>query len=361
MPNPHIKQLLSKEMTRKDFLGFTALTVASLFGVFGVITELLSHAATPYVSGETETGSKTGAATTSSSSNDSQGEAVQFGSVITPLFAEEFTDYDDTNVWWPNLPYFGPGTGAKDPAGTSYNAWQGENCGNGAVYPFTVISDTTATNGSALRITCRKTTSAEQTYIESRGVDSTSALWVGGATTTRQYFTFTDSIYVEWRARFPVAGQGYGMFPALWMKDAASDGPGLPYNSGAQIGGELDMVEIFGMPQTDSGFFWSTTSWVKASSTASLVGTNCGHIDNDVTNWHTYAMAWTPTTLRFYQDGVQTGSGDQNAAYYNGIKMDIRLNYTICYYGPDSPNTTTPSSLYMDVDYVHVYPSIPSS
>jgi hypothetical protein len=35
-------------MTWKNFLGFSALSIVALFGIFGVITELLSYASTPY-------------------------------------------------------------------------------------------------------------------------------------------------------------------------------------------------------------------------------------------------------------------------------------------------------------------------
>jgi hypothetical protein len=83
MPNRYLQSLLEKEMTRRDFLGFTALTVASMFGVFGVITELLSHAATPYASEEAENGTKTGLATVISSSSDSQGEAIVFSEITS--------------------------------------------------------------------------------------------------------------------------------------------------------------------------------------------------------------------------------------------------------------------------------------
>jgi hypothetical protein len=80
MPNSRLNTLLKKEMSRKDFLSFTALAVVSLFGVTGVITELLSHAATPYASDEAEGGVLSGAATESADSTASGGKAVQFGS-----------------------------------------------------------------------------------------------------------------------------------------------------------------------------------------------------------------------------------------------------------------------------------------
>jgi hypothetical protein len=79
MRHPLLTDLLKKEMTRKEFLGFTALTVASMFGIFGVVTELLSHAATPYASSEAESGDLAGTASKVSDSSASEGEAVIFG------------------------------------------------------------------------------------------------------------------------------------------------------------------------------------------------------------------------------------------------------------------------------------------
>jgi beta-glucanase (GH16 family) len=80
MSDTPLDKLLHKNISRQDFLKFTALSVVSLFGAFGVITELLSHAAAPYTSVEAETGTKTGLAADESDTTASAGEAVVFGS-----------------------------------------------------------------------------------------------------------------------------------------------------------------------------------------------------------------------------------------------------------------------------------------
>jgi hypothetical protein len=54
--SPHLTKILHQEMTRKDFLRLGAISVASIVGITGVITELLSHAATPYSASEAENG-----------------------------------------------------------------------------------------------------------------------------------------------------------------------------------------------------------------------------------------------------------------------------------------------------------------
>jgi hypothetical protein len=83
MNKTSLENFLHKEMTRKDFLGLGALTIASLFGIVGVISELLSHAATPYASGEAETGTLAGSTKVVAGTTASGGNAVAFEAVTT--------------------------------------------------------------------------------------------------------------------------------------------------------------------------------------------------------------------------------------------------------------------------------------
>jgi hypothetical protein len=79
MASKRLDTLLRREMTRKEFLRFSALGVISLFGVAGVISELSSHAATPYSSEEAENGTLSGEANIVNDTNASSDKAVQFG------------------------------------------------------------------------------------------------------------------------------------------------------------------------------------------------------------------------------------------------------------------------------------------
>lgn len=83
MAKTQLEQLLGKEMTRKEFLAFSAFTVATVFGVVGLVKTLLSHAATPTVSVESESGTRSGNASIVSDTNASGGAAVQFSSTST--------------------------------------------------------------------------------------------------------------------------------------------------------------------------------------------------------------------------------------------------------------------------------------
>jgi hypothetical protein len=78
-----IKNLMKKEMTRKDFLSVTALALISLFGVAGVLAELISHAESPYSSSEAESGVLSGNAKIVSNATASGGNAVEFETLVS--------------------------------------------------------------------------------------------------------------------------------------------------------------------------------------------------------------------------------------------------------------------------------------
>jgi hypothetical protein len=78
MPNSNFQKLLKKEMTRKDFLSFTAIALISLIGVAGVLSELISHAETPYASSDAAAGKLTGTAKVVANSGAATGSAVEF-------------------------------------------------------------------------------------------------------------------------------------------------------------------------------------------------------------------------------------------------------------------------------------------
>ena len=71
-------KIWQKEMTRKEFLGFSVFTMASVFGIVGLIKELTSRAATPTASFEAEDGTVTAPAKVVADSA-SGGSAIKFG------------------------------------------------------------------------------------------------------------------------------------------------------------------------------------------------------------------------------------------------------------------------------------------
>jgi hypothetical protein len=85
MSNQKLQQLLKKEMTRKEFLGWGLFAIASIMGIAGLIDRILSHAATQTADKEVEDGVITGgAAAVLSSTAASGGQAVKFSQATTP-------------------------------------------------------------------------------------------------------------------------------------------------------------------------------------------------------------------------------------------------------------------------------------
>ncbi|HSW99752.1 MAG TPA: glycosyl hydrolase [Patescibacteria group bacterium] len=83
----NLNRLFKKEVTRREFLGMSALGFASLFGIVGLIEQIMSHAATTTdtASIEPETGTLTTGASVVTDATASNGKAVKFGSSAVNL------------------------------------------------------------------------------------------------------------------------------------------------------------------------------------------------------------------------------------------------------------------------------------
>lgn len=73
-----VQRLLEREMTRQQFLGLSVAALASVIGITGLIEQLKTHAAAPYLSSEPESGALSGTAATLSDTAASGGKAVNF-------------------------------------------------------------------------------------------------------------------------------------------------------------------------------------------------------------------------------------------------------------------------------------------
>jgi hypothetical protein len=83
MDRSKLNKLLQKEMTRKDFLSVTALSVVSVIGIVGVIAELVSHAEGPYKSASPQSGTLTGGAKIVANTTALDSESVEFEPTTT--------------------------------------------------------------------------------------------------------------------------------------------------------------------------------------------------------------------------------------------------------------------------------------
>ena len=142
-----------------------------------------------------------------------------------------------------------------------------------------------------------------------------------------------DAKYGRWEARIksPVADPTYNAVMLLWPD--AENGP---------AGGEVDLMEISDAARQKTDFFL-----------------HYGEADHqlhgekviDATQWHDWAVEWTPTTITGYVDGV---------AWFSTIRADalppgpMHLTLQLDWF-PDSGSGAVRKSE-MQVDWVHYYP-----
>jgi hypothetical protein len=82
--NPHFQKLLKKEMSRKEFLFFCLLAIGGIVGLGGLLKQLTSSAATPFVTSEPENGTVKTPAKVVADATASGGKAVQFTAPAPP-------------------------------------------------------------------------------------------------------------------------------------------------------------------------------------------------------------------------------------------------------------------------------------
>lgn len=296
----------------------------------------------------------------------SSGSLTMPAAPVTPpptgaTFTEDFLTLPNFTgagtVWYPGYVYWGGYAGAIEPAGNSWNAVPSEVRNGLSVQPYSIIDDASALDGKALRITCRKASAAEKTAFGGKD-------WIGGSMESKASYTYG---YFEWRMRLP--NPGAGMFPALWLMSAENP-DNTKLNDAAHASAEIDVLEVFGPA---AGSPWSSGAHMVPGGTVPGGNPHVGlYTGNDDTRgWHTYGLEWTATKLRIWRDGVQVAARDDLAAWFAeansgaGAKMRVRMNYTVATAGNPSwmPSTdaSTPSSLYMDIDYMRIYAQRPGA
>ncbi|KPL90286.1 discoidin domain-containing protein [Herpetosiphon geysericola] len=144
---------------------------------------------------------------------------------------------------------------------------------NGEQQQYT--SNNVAVSGGTLKITARKETA--------NGYPFTSGRIFGLG---RQSFLYGKMIA---RMKMPV-GEGY--WPAFWMMGANINQVGWPGN------GELDIMENIGYGNWTSGALHGPGYW-GAGSAGGLVNLPAGQTTGD---WHTYAVEWDPTFIKWFVD-----------------------------------------------------------
>jgi hypothetical protein len=145
------------------------------------------------------------------------------------------------------------------------------------------------------------------------------------------YGTFAQTYgYWEIRAQVP---SGDGLWPAFWLLPANNSWPP-----------EVDIMEVFG---NDPSTVYN--SYHSLDGSAFMRPAYLGDLS---TGFHTYGLAWTPSTMTWYVDGSQTVQiatpADMNTPMYMLINLAVGGNW-------GWPDATTQFPANFRIDYVHVY------
>ena len=162
--------------------------------------------------------------------------------------------------------------------------------------------------------------------LTSRGDTSAGMAWDG------------DQQYGRWEARVrSQQGDGYGPVMLLWPE--SEDWP---------EDGEIDIMEL---PKGDRTKAHFTVHWGddNKQDAASVTG--------DFTQWHTFAVEWTPDHIIGYLDGVEFYRTEDKDANPPG-PMHFAMQQDIGPYGDDwipARDATTPPTCTFEVDWVRIY------
>jgi beta-glucanase (GH16 family) len=172
---------------------------------------------------------------------------------------------------------------------------------------------------------------------------------------TRDRFAFRYG-RVEARMRLP---GGQGLWPAFWL---------LPQDDvygGWAASGEIDIMEAVNLGGAGANNIHGTIhfggGWPNNQSTGSsyLVATDA------TAEFHTYALEWDPTELRWYVDDVlyamQNAWSTTGGPYPAPFDQPFYLLLNVAVGGdfPGAPNATTEFPVTMEVDWVRVYSGAP--
>jgi len=180
--------------------------------------------------------------------------------------------------------------------------------------------------------------------------------WTSGRLITQGKFTFTYG-RAEARIKLPF---GAGIWPAFWMLGDNISSVGWPAS------GEADMME--NVPQLGPSTIRSSLHGKGYSGGDSLHGDFHFPTPQRVdTDYHTYGIIWSPNSVQYYVDDsthpfvtlTPSNLPAGSTWAFNDHPFFLLLNLAIGGDWPGPPDSTTPNTVPMYVDYVRVYSNQP--
>ncbi|HWB50254.1 MAG TPA: glycoside hydrolase family 16 protein [Stellaceae bacterium] len=154
--------------------------------------------------------------------------------------------------------------------------------------------------------------------------------YTSGLLTTENSFSQTYG-YWEIRAQLP---KGDGLWPAFWLLPADHSYPP-----------EVDVFEVLG---SDPTTVYNSFHGVDGDDYQQV-----SHVGDLSAGFHTFGFAWSPSTMTWYVDGLQTAQTPTPAYMDKPMYMLIDLAVGGDWPGPPDASTAFPADL--DIDYVHAY------
>jgi hypothetical protein len=183
--------------------------------------------------------------------------------------------------------------------------------------------------------------------IEARRENLGGSLYTSARLKTEGRRAFGVNTWIEARIQAP---QGQGIWPAFWSLGANIGTIGWP------ACGEIDILEIQGQnPFRNFG----TMHWADANGAHAFFGGQFNSSVSLASGFHTYAIARTTTSIKWYVDGVQYHEGNiangiNSTSEFQG-QFFVLLNVAVGGNFVGSPNSSTVFPQRMLVDYVRVW------
>lgn len=137
--------------------------------------------------------------------------------------------------------------------------------------------------------------------------------------------------YIEAEIQIPI---GRGIWPAFWTEDANG------------TGAEMDIME-----HTGEHAFMGQGSWTAWGTGDQSRNTPMPNLTG---SWHTYGVRWTPSTLTYYIDGVQTvTTTNPDTAHAAYLILSLQVGRAASF--PGAPDSTTAWPQRMYVRYLRVF------
>lgn len=157
--------------------------------------------------------------------------------------------------------------------------------------------------------------------------------YTSGMIASHDKFAFTYG-YAEIRAKVP---KGKAMWPAFWLLPARKDTPP-----------EIDVLEILG---ERSSTVRMTLHYANDKGQDRTAGKKYSG-PNFATDFHTFAIDWTPQRITWYVDGQEQYQVDHDIPH-EPMYLIANLAAGGAWYG--YPDATTPLPAYFEIDYIRVY------